>query len=93
MKQRGRDPLSYIYPDRGCDLAPSCLSCPLPRCKYDDPDHFHRQRRLARDLEVVTTMRLEGLTVEAAAERFSVTVRTVFRIQARSRQTPLEAGV
>jgi hypothetical protein len=25
------------YQDNGCSVAPSCLRCPLPRCKYDRP--------------------------------------------------------
>ena len=67
-------------------MSPSCLSCPLPRCKYDDPIWFQRYQRLARDLKVLTTMQLEGLTVEKTAERFSVTVRTIFRIMRRCRE-------
>ena len=27
----------FIYRDTGCELAPACLSCPLPQCKYDMP--------------------------------------------------------
>ena len=26
------------YRDTGCDLAPSCLSCPFVRCRHDYPD-------------------------------------------------------
>ncbi len=26
------------YKDTGCDLAPSCLSCPFVRCRHDYPD-------------------------------------------------------
>ena len=25
------------YRDEGCELAPECLACPLPRCRHDDP--------------------------------------------------------
>ena len=24
------------YKDEGCELSPSCLRCPLPRCQYDE---------------------------------------------------------
>ena len=77
-------PELYHYEDTGCEVSRSCLNCPLPRCKYDDPLWFQRQRRLTRDLKVLTTLHLEELTVEAAAERFSVTVRTIFRIMRRN---------
>ena len=74
------------YEDTGCEVSASCLDCPLPQCKYDDPEWFQRQRRMARDLTVWSTMRSEDLTVDEAAERFSVTVRTVFRIMRRCRE-------
>src|SRR2546426_10940407 len=25
------------YRDDGCELHPQCLTCPLPRCRYDEP--------------------------------------------------------
>ncbi len=83
-------PEFYHYEDTGCEVSPSCLNCFLPRCKYDDPIWFQRHRRMARDLEVWTAMQLEGLTVEEGAERFSVTVRTIFRIMRRCREATLE---
>ena len=83
-------PEYYHYEDTGCEVSPSCLSCPLPQCKYDDPVWFQKHRRIARDLKVWSTMGAEGLTVEEAAERFSVTVRTVFRIMRRCREAAAE---
>ena len=72
-----------IYQDTGCEESHSCLACPFPQCKYDDPVWFRRYRRLERDRVVLSTMRREGLPVAEAAERFSVTVRSIFRIKAR----------
>ena len=83
-------PEFYHYEDTGCEVSPSCLTCPLPQCKYDDPVWFQRHRRMARDLKVWTTMQLEGLTADEAAERFSVTVRTIFRIMRRCREAASE---
>ena len=79
-------PEFYHYEDTGCEVSASCLKCPLPWCKYDDPVWFQRHRRMARDLTVWSTMQSEDLTVEEAAARFSVTVRTVFRIMRRCRE-------
>lgn len=81
------DPEFYHYEDTGCEVSPSCLNCPLPQCKYDDPTWFQRHRRIARDLKVWSTMQSESLSVEDTAERFSVTVRTVFRIMRRCRES------
>ncbi|HZA24160.1 MAG TPA: hypothetical protein VFA32_16415 [Dehalococcoidia bacterium] len=83
-------PEFYHYEDTGCEVSDSCLNCPLPRCKYDDPVWYQKHRRLAKDLKVLTVMQTEKLTVEEAAERFSVTVRTIFRIMRRCREASRE---
>ena len=83
-------PEYYHYEDTGCEVSPSCLTCPLPQCKYDDPLWFQRYRRITRDMKVWSTMQSEALTVEEAADRFSVTVRTVFRIMRRCREAAPE---
>ncbi len=79
-------PELFVYEDTGCEVSASCLNCPLPRCKHDDPGWFQRYRRLSKDMEVLTVMQRDGLTVEETAERFSVTVRTVFRAMQRCRE-------
>jgi len=66
------------YPDTGCEIAPSCLRCPLPQCKYDLP--AQSQRRYIRDYQVVL---IEGLTVGATASLLGVSKRTIFRAKAR----------
>ncbi len=76
-------PELYPYRDDGCEVAPKCLNCPLPQCKYDDPGWMQRQRRQRRDLEVLAVRARERLTVPQLARRFAVSQRTVFRILAR----------
>ncbi len=82
-------PEFYHYEDTGCEVSTSCLNCPLPQCKYDDPAWFQRNRRLARDFKIWSAMQQDDLTVEEAAERFSVTVRTIFRIMRRCRDATM----
>ena len=77
-------PERYPYRDDGCEVSPSCLRCPLPQCKYDDPARFHRQRRDARDWEVAMALREGGLSVPEASVRFSLSQRTIFRILRRT---------
>ena len=39
-KSRGRHdslPEYARYRDDGCDISESCLTCPLPRCRYEEP--------------------------------------------------------
>ena len=88
----------YLYEDDGCEVSPSCLDCPLPRCKLDDLEWFSKYRRLGRDLRMAAEIHAEGLTPMQAAQRFSVTPRTVFRVLQRCRDamrelTPAEAAV
>ena len=80
----------YHYEDTGCEASDSCLDCPLPFCKYDDPSWYQRNRRLARDFRILQVMNQESLSIEETAERFSVTVRTVFRIMQRCREATLQ---
>lgn len=76
----------YHYADTGCEASDSCLDCPLPQCKYDDPAWYHRNRRLTRDFRIIHVMQQESLTIEETAQRFAVTPRTIFRIMQRCRQ-------
>ena len=80
------------YRDSGCQEAgvSSCLDCPLPRC-VEEMTAAERAALAARhrekwDVERVRVIREEGLSVEDAAERFSISPRTVWRILARTRK-------
>ena len=77
-------PERYPYRDEGCEVSPSCLRCPLPQCKYDDPGWFQRQKRSERDGEVLAALRESGLSVTQVASRFTLSQRTVFRILRRA---------
>ena len=72
------------YRDQGCDLAPSCLRCPLVRCRYDEPGGARKLLQDSRD-EAVWHRRGEGVGIDALAQEFSLSRRSVFRILARGR--------
>ncbi len=80
----------YHYEDTGCEASDSCLDCPLPRCRYDDPAWYQRNRRLARDFRILRTMQQEALSIEETAVRFGITSRTVFRILQRCREATMQ---
>ena len=67
------------YRDDGCEIHPECLTCPLPRCRYDEPGGLNGMLDRMRDREVVR-LRTKGAAVEEIAEVFGVSRRTVFRI-------------
>lgn len=80
-------PENTHYRDDGCDVANSCLLCPLPVCKFDDPGWLQRENRRDRDTEVLR-LRREGLSVSEIAERFGVSTRTVHRVLQRGLPPP-----
>jgi len=67
------------YRDDGCDLYPSCLSCPLPRCRYDVPGGVRTLLNKERDHQIRVLREDAGMSVDEIAERFQVSRRTVFR--------------
>ncbi len=67
------------YRDAGCDLFAACLTCPLPRCRYDEPGGARAMLNRVRDQDI-RRLRIEAhLPVDEIATRFRVSRRTVFR--------------
>ena len=69
-------------PDTGCQAAPSCLACPLPECRYENP---HGWRQYHRDQQSVAAIREHNLTDRQAAQQFGLHKRTIGRILSRNR--------
>ncbi len=67
------------YQDDGCEIHPECLTCPLPRCRYDEPGGLRGLINSLRDSQIVA-LRTRGTPVEEISEQFGVSRRTVFRI-------------
>jgi hypothetical protein len=72
------------YRDTGCDLYPSCLHCPLPRCRYEEPGGAGGMLRTSRDASIVLLAR-RGDSVDTIASAFGLSRRSVFRVLQRSR--------
>ena len=72
------------YRDGGCELSPSCLRCPLVRCRYDEPGGARKLQQLSRDT-AVQVHRQEGVGIDALAAEFDISRRSVFRSLARGR--------
>ncbi|MBI4300982.1 MAG: sigma-70 region 4 domain-containing protein [Chloroflexi bacterium] len=71
-------PEEYPYKDEGCDLAPSCLSCPFSACRYDETNFRPSLPRL-RGQEVWRLRYEQGLSIADLAGRFGVSKRTIHR--------------
>ncbi len=72
-------PEEIRYRDDGCDIHSQCLTCPLPRCRYDEPGGLRGMLNAYRDQQIVA-LRGDGAPVDQIAERYSLSRRTVFRI-------------
>ena len=70
-------PENATYRDAGCDLHPSCLSCPLPVCRYDIPGGKRAVLNLYRNERIARLRRT--YTVPVVAGLMSVSARTVVR--------------
>ena len=82
-------PPEYLhYRDEGCELADSCLNCPLPRCIYDQPGGRQRWLKKLRDKEIARLANDEGRGVKELALKFGVSQRTVQRALKRMRHEP-----
>ncbi|HXG42135.1 MAG TPA: helix-turn-helix domain-containing protein [Dehalococcoidia bacterium] len=79
------------YRDTGCDIHPSCLSCPLPRCRYDEPGGIRALLGAYRDRQIVA-LRRQGVGIEELARRFGVSRRTVFRALEKARAQEGKGG-
>lgn len=86
----------YLLED-GCGLHTHCLTCPLPRCRFEDSDGQWYRGRL-RDAQALLVQRyfakhggngnILGI-VDALAAQLGVIPRTVFRYKARVIDPPM----
>ena len=80
LVQERQLPENAQYRDDGCDLHPSCLSCPLPVCRYDIPGGKRAVLNLYRNERIVRLRR--DYTVLVVAGLMGVSARTVVRVSA-----------
>ena len=79
MQDVDRDPLEYAnWRDTGCDLHPSCLECPLPRCIEEQFRGRQRQKMEERAV-AMQGLASAGSTVREIAAAYYVSERTVQR--------------
>ena len=72
------------YPDQGCDLSPSCLRCPLPKCRHDKQEGGRRVSKRLRDLDIFRQRTASGRSISELATEFDLSKRTIQRIIRRS---------
>lgn len=68
------------WTDRGCEVSPTCLGCPLAVCRYDHPNGvvgLRAEERRARTRE----LKEAGAAADEVAEALGCSLRTVFRLR------------
>jgi hypothetical protein len=71
-------PEGVRYTDGGCTLAPSCLRCPFPECRYDRSQG--RRSLLATEQAArAHDLRRKGYTLAQIMLRLQVSRRTAYR--------------
>jgi hypothetical protein len=73
------------YRDTGCQFAPSCVRCPLVRCRYDEPGGARKLLQGSRDETLRRRRREDRVAIEALAAEFGLSRRSVFRVLAGGR--------
>ncbi len=81
------------YRDEGCELANSCLDCPLPKCVYDEPGGKQRWLKKLRAREIARLFTAEGKGIMELALMFDVSQRTVQRALKAALGNPTRKGV
>ena len=74
-----RLPEETRYKDDGCSVHPTCLTCPLERCRYDDSRGLRAILNEPRDLSIFE-LRQRGVQVPELSRRFGLSRRTIFRV-------------
>tara|TARA_B110000438_G_scaffold285987_1_gene316716 strand:+ start:473 stop:811 length:339 start_codon:yes stop_codon:yes gene_type:complete len=67
-----------IYDD-GCEYSNSCLNCPLPLCKYDDPILDNSKSKINRNI-LIFSMKKTNLSNKKISEILKISTRTVHRV-------------
>lgn len=78
-----------VHTDDGCHLHNHCLTCPLPRCFYDEPAYLTKERAretAERNRKIAAAAESTGKTLTQLTEQFGVSRRTVSRALASVRK-------
>ena len=67
--------------ESGCDVAPDCLDCWLPKCKHEIPNY---SKPMLQNLRIAA-LRDKGVSIDDIAEMFGISRRSVLRRTAKAR--------
>ena len=65
------------YQDEGCELAPSCLNCPFPRCADEFPQGRKKLTKIVWDREILRLRTVEKKRVKELMKQFNLSRRSI----------------
>ena len=74
-------PEVFRYEDHGCEVAPKCLECPLPVCRYTLKGGLRAVHNMVRDARI-RERHAAHTTASAIAVEEGISLRTVYRVLA-----------
>lgn len=90
QRHRGAQPPAWNdHPDRGCEVAPRCLECPLPECRYDRPGQAERAAALDARTAEVARLTAAGMTDGEIADQLGISKGLVYVDRKRARERGL----
>jgi len=81
----------HEWNDTGCDIAPLCLACPLPRCRYDAPGGLKSILAEMRH-DHILGLSQGGMGVDDISRVMEISRRSVFRVLKHAKEGPLLDG-
>ena len=80
------------WEDTGCEISTSCLECPLPLCKHDDPAWFTKYKKAAQHRIIFYLLSISSSSkdIKRLAKHYQCTERTIFRIKSKWKNQDLE---
>ena len=76
-------PVDWI--DTGCDVSKLCQTCPLVRCRYEEPNGIRSARNIPRNAEILALMEV-GITYRDVVQRYGLSKRQAWRLLAALRK-------
>lgn len=78
----------YNRSEDGCSASPTCLTCPLPKCRYELAQGQQRVALTQQRDSMIRKVRKKGASIATIAAAASLSERTIHRILFRGKGTP-----
>jgi len=71
---KGPNGTPVYYQDTGCEISKLCQLCPLPRCRYEEPNGIRSAVNAPRNAQIIEARSL-GVPTYLLTEHFGISLR------------------